>query len=786
MRTETIPFMNETSENNSTFGVNELFYRNLFQKNPTPMWVYEVSTLKFLMVNDAAVYNYGYSLDEFLSMTLKDIRPDEDVPMLLDNISKSDSTIQDSGIWRHKKKNDEIILVKISSNGLNYNGYNARFVMALEVTDKVIAKQTLISEVAKFKSIIESTSDLIFSVDKDYCYTSFNSAQKIQFSKLFNVDIQIGDLFFDPLNDEEKIRSKSNFDQALNGETFRKIVTTSADVPYKYYFDVVHNPIKNETGEIIGVSVFAKDITEQKFNYEKVKQLSQAIEQSPVTIVITDTNGTIEYINKKGADITGYSIQELKGKNPRVLSSGEKQRVEYQQLWDTIKSGNEWKGEFHNRKKTGELYWESATISPIFNDSDEIIKFLAIKEDITERKSAEAELIAAKEKAEEINRIKSAFLSNMSHELRTPLVGILGFADILTSTIEDDEQKTMASSILNSGKRLLNTLSSLLSLTELESIKENIELDEVDVNFICEDVFNNLKTHSMNKNVKFNSSICSESLPIKINNRLFRESIIQIIKNAETYTEHGFILLSTYKKAMPLSGATYGVIEIADTGIGIPADKLKVVFDEFRQVSEGIGRNFEGTGLGLTLTKKYVELMGGKIELRSQEDRGTRISLIFPLSNVSCAENTFRDINKKTNKDNLIKYNQRNEVQVKNILIVEDEDINRLFLEKCVSKIANYKAVSNGNDAIAATANENFDLILMDINLGNKSIDGLATVGEIRKNLFYKKTPIVAMTAYIDPEEIDQFLQNGFSHYIAKPFLANELKNFIHNIFSYN
>jgi len=201
MRTETIPFMNETSEN-LTFGVNELFYRNLFQKNPTPMWVYEVSTLKFLMVNDAAVYNYGYSLDEFLSMTLKDIRPDEDVPMLLDNISKSDSTIQDSGIWRHKKKNDEIILVKISSNGLNYNGYNARFVMALEVTDKVIAKQTLISEVAKFKSIIESTSDLIFSVDKDYCYTSFNSAQKIQFSKLFNVDIQIDDLFFDPINDE--------------------------------------------------------------------------------------------------------------------------------------------------------------------------------------------------------------------------------------------------------------------------------------------------------------------------------------------------------------------------------------------------------------------------------------------------------------------------------------------------------------------------------------------------------------------------------------------------------
>lgn len=784
MRTEQIHNMNLNFENH-LIGYNESFYRDLFQNNPTPMWVYDVNTLKFLMVNDAAIYNYGYSLNEFLQMSLIDIRPEEDIPLLFENIGNDKSTIQNSGTWRHKKKNGEIILVKISSNSVNYNGYLARFVMALDVTDKVTVKQTIVNEVAKLKSIIESTNDLIFSIDKNYCYTSFNASQKLQFKRLFNIDIQIGDLFFDPLNDEEKIRSKSNFDQALNGETFRKVVTTSDDVPYKYYFEVVHNPIKNEIGEIIGVSVFAKDITEQKSNYEKVKQLSQAIEQSPVTIIITDTEGTIEYVNKKGADITGYSIKELKGKNPRVLSSGEIQKLEYQNLWETIKSGNEWKGEFHNRKKTGELYWESATISPIFNDNGEIVKFLAVKEDITERKHAEAELIAAKEKAEEINRIKSAFLSNMSHELRTPLVGILGFADILTSSIEEPEYQSMATSILNSGKRLLNTLTSLLSLTEMESLKENIELDELDVNLICEDVFNSLKMHSTNKNVKFNSSICSEPLKLKINNRLFRESIIQIIKNAETFTEHGFILLTTYKKAMPSSGLKYGVVEIADTGIGIPADKVKLVFEEFRQVSEGISRDFEGTGLGLTLTKKYVELMGGKIELKSQENRGTRISLIFPLSQETNSEDQKKDA--ILNKSNDAQANTfRNNSGNRKILIVEDEDINRLFLEKCVSKISKYKAVSNGNDAIIATKNEHFDLILMDINLGNKKMDGIVTVSEIRKNIYYQKTPIVAMTAYIAPEEIEIFLQNGFSHYIAKPFLSNELKQFINSIFSRN
>lgn len=761
-------------ETNSTL---DFLYRNFFEFHPSPAWVYDLESLKFLLVNKAAIQLYGYSEKEFLALTLKDIRPKEDVPLLLKNISESKENTQESGLWKHKKKNGEIISVKINSQKTEFNGHNARFVVVTDITDNVKSKKAITQETAKLKGIIESTTDLVFSVDTNYCYTSFNAAHKSQIKKILNVDIKLGDSFFSALSAIEMIKAKINFDKTLYGVHLRKVVDSTDELNQKHYFDVTHNPIRDEDGKIIGISVFAKDITEYKFYYEKFRQLSQAVEQSPVTIVITDIDGNIEYINGKGTDITGYSEDEIVGQNPRIFSTGKKSSEEYQQLWNTIKSGKIWKGEFHNRKKNGELYWESATISPIQDENGEIIKFLAVKEDITERKRVEDELIAAKLKAEETNRIKNAFLSNMSHEIRTPLVGILGFADILANELDDAEQKSMATSIINGGKRLMNTLTSLLSLTELESIKENIELDEVDVNQLCNDIFSSFENHTTLQSVQFNISLCSEPLKLNINNRLLRESLYQLIKNAETYTDSGNITLKTYKKAMPSSGSQFGVIEISDTGIGIPEDKLKVVFEEFRQVSEGLGRSYEGTGLGLTLTKRYVELMRGKIELESNVNEGTKVLLFFPI------------IEKiQDSKTNNLKPEEKNDGNTADtaeinptILIVEDEDINRIFLEKCVSKIGKYSSVTNGTDAIEMVSNKHFDIILMDINLGN-GLDGVQTTQELRKISNYKNTPIVAMTAYVDPESVENFLSNGFSHYIAKPFLIFELHKLINKI----
>ena len=191
-------------------------------------------------------------------------------------------------------------------------------------------------------------------------------------------------------------------------------------------------PILNKSGKTTGLVGIGRDITEQKKAYETIQKLSKSIEQSPSTIVIADVLGNIEYVNPKFREITGYTTEEVIGQNPRILQSGETPPEKYKELWNKITSGEVWRGEFLNRKKNGDLFWEWVTMTSIKNNHGEITNYIAIKEDISSRKQMEVDLIIAKEKAEENDRLKSAFLANMSHEIRTPLNSIIGFAELLS------------------------------------------------------------------------------------------------------------------------------------------------------------------------------------------------------------------------------------------------------------------------------------------------------------------------------------------------------------------
>ncbi|MBI2416758.1 MAG: PAS domain S-box protein [Ignavibacteriales bacterium] len=225
-----------------------------------------------------------------------------------------------------------------------------------------------------------------------------------------------------------------------------------------------------------------RDITVRKHHEEELHKLSMAVQQSPASVLITDINGNVEFANAKVTAITGYELAEVMGKNSRIFSSGEMQHEEYKKLWDNISSGKEWRGEFRNKKKNGELFWERAAISPIVNEKGVITNYMAIKEDITENKKMLDELIMAKEKAEEMNRVKSSFFSNMSHELRTPLIGVLGFSEILEELLEGKPDLCkMAKTIRVSGQRLMRTLNFILDIAKLESSKTQICLQDTNI-----------------------------------------------------------------------------------------------------------------------------------------------------------------------------------------------------------------------------------------------------------------------------------------------------------------
>ncbi|MEI7812556.1 MAG: hybrid sensor histidine kinase/response regulator [Ignavibacteria bacterium] len=252
------------------------------------------------------------------------------------------------------------------------------------------------------------------------------------------------------------------------------------------------------------------------------------------------------------------------------------------------------------------------------------------KEDIELRKIVEEQLSNAKTKAEELSRFKSSLLGNLSHEFRTPLIGIIGFAQMLNDWATDPEFLMMIDSIYNSGKRLLSTLNSILDLSELEAGNLKANINEFNLSDIVQSVARLFKTDALRKQLSLIIEITDVGIIGLIDKALFDQVLIYVIDNAIKYTETGSITIKV-KKETDMQDNSWGVISITDTGTGIPAGARELIFEEFRQASEGFTREFDGIGLGLTIAKKMLSLMNGKIELNSELGKGTDIKITIPL-----------------------------------------------------------------------------------------------------------------------------------------------------------
>ena len=514
-----------------------------------------------------------------------------------------------------------------------------------------------------------------------------------------------------------------------------------------------------------------RDITERKQAEEKIRKLSRGVEQSSAAIVITDVNGIIEYVNPKFSEVTGYSLDEAIGKKPSILKSGNTTEDEYRELWETIINKKEWRGNFLNKKKSGELYWESASISPIINNKGEITNFIAVKEDITEMKKMTDELIAAKEKAEEMNRIKSYFYANISHELRTPFVGIMGFAEFLKEQLKNPEEKEMAEVIFNSSKRLTDTLNKILNITKLEFDKTKINLQNVNVS----DIINQVRILYSKTASQYNTEIITnhyaDHIYLQTDENLLQEILSNLVNNAVKYTKDGLIKIITNK--INKQNNNFLRIQVKDNGIGIPREKQDLIWLEFRQVSEGFSRSFEGTGLGLSITKKYTKLLNGEVYVESEPGKGSTFTVELPL-----IEDMIRGDNTIPEPFNGSASEQRPVKEKLRVLYVEDDNISRFFVNKILSNSYELDEVSNASEALEKIRNNKYSILMVDINLGI-GINGIELTGQIRQYEEYKSVPIVAVTAYASANDRKEFLASGFSHYISKPFSSSELLNLL-------
>lgn len=276
------------------------------------------------------------------------------------------------------------------------------------------------------------------------------------------------------------------------------------------------------------------------------------------------------------------------------------------------------------------MYWEKVLISPMIDEKGRMTHYVAIKEDISQRKEMERMLIEAKEKAEEMNRLKSNFLANMSHELRTPMIGILGYSELLKSELNDNPELLELASVINrAGNRLMETLNLILDLSRIESGNLEVSIDLVELNTLVSECIQLFEENAKQKNLFIKNNFTVNHITTSTDTRLLALAVNNLINNAIKFTNSGGITVEV--KTFSQSSKDFAVISVQDTGIGIPEDKQSIIFDEFRQVSEGYSRSFEGTGLGLTLTKKAVEILNGSISFESEPGIGSTFSITIPL-----------------------------------------------------------------------------------------------------------------------------------------------------------
>lgn len=529
-------------------------------------------------------------------------------------------------------------------------------------------------------------------------------------------------------------------------------------------------PIKDYDGNKAGLIGVFDDITLRKKSEDELRKLSWATEQSPALIMITDTNGVIEYVNPSFEKVTGYRLDEVKGKNPNLLKSGFTEPELYKDLWNTIKSGNEWRGEIQNKKKDGKLYWESASISAIKNEKGIITHYLAVKEDISVRKELEFELKYAVDQAEESSKLKSSLLSNMSHELRTPLNGILGLSQILIEELSENSLAPFAKKIYMAGKRLMITLNSILDLSEIESNATQLNIIEYDLTTHLNYLLTQYIYAAKDKGLSFDIDIKEDGVLAKVDERMCNQIIINVIDNAVKFTEKGGIKVIVEKEI--IEDELNLKVSIIDTGIGISQANIPLIFEEFRQVSEGYNRSFEGSGLGLTLVKKMLTLLKGDIKVESSIGMGSKFVLYFPgvlraVESVSIEEYEPAIKNVQTKRPE--------------ILLVEDNAINKEVIICYIENFCDVEGVSDAETAIEKARTKQYNLVLMDINLG-AGMDGIQATKEIKKFPGYENVPFVALTGYAMSGDKERLLNEGLTHYLPKPFDKEELKHLVKSI----
>jgi len=506
------------------------------------------------------------------------------------------------------------------------------------------------------------------------------------------------------------------------------------------------------------------DITGRKRAEEEILVLAHSLKSVNECVSITDFENKIIFLNESFLKTYGYTEDELRGKTIEIVGSKKNAPGIINEVYQATLQGG-WQGELINTKKDRSEFPIFLSTTVIKDKSDKPLGLIGVASDITERRNKEKELIQAKDKAEESDRLKSAFLANMSHEIRTPMNGILGFAELLKEPkLTGEEQQKYIHIIEKSGERMLNIINDIINISKVEAGQMEISFTETNINEQIEDIYTFFQPEIEKKGVQFSfkNSLPSKRSIIKTDREKIYAILTNLVKNAIKFTKTGSIEFG-YRLVETSNSVSLLEFFVKDTGTGIPAEKKEIIFERFRQGNDLLNKGYEGSGLGLTISKAYVEMLGGKIWVESEEGLGSVFYFTVPYHTKTEGHSYSNE--KMLAEDETNQFNPK--ISGLKVLVVEDDEPSEILIRKIIKDYSKDVLIAkNGIEAIDICRNiPDLDLILMDMKM--PTMDGYEATRKIRQ--FNNEVTIIAQTAYALAGERENALNAGCNDYISKP-----------------